>query len=152
VGSDHGVQGAQIADIILGFELEVRGEDLTGGVILQADQSERRAAAFEPIVTAGIGERHHSETRTGWAAGTILARPAFLRRSQFGGSQDAAYGLAADGEILFGAKFFRQMRIVEAPVLATGQGQDQLLLGGETAQGMERPRLPCCTQRTESGW
>jgi hypothetical protein len=29
----------------------------------------------------------------------------------------------------FRAKFFRQMRIVEALTLAAGQGQDQLLLG-----------------------
>jgi len=37
--------------------------------------------------------------------------------SQFGGAQDAAHSLAADGEVLFGAKFFCQMRIVEALVL-----------------------------------
>ena len=80
-------------------------------------------------MTAGIGERHHAETRAGRAAGAVFARPALLRRGQFGGAQDAAHGLAADGEVLFGAKFFRQMRIVEALILAAGQGQDQLLLG-----------------------
>src|SRR5450432_3943445 len=54
VGGDHEVQRAQIADSIFGFELEVRGEDLTGGIILKADQREPGAAAFEPVMTAGI--------------------------------------------------------------------------------------------------
>ena len=41
----------------------------------------------------------------------------------------AAHSLATDGEILFGGKFFCQMRIVEALILAASQVQDQLLLG-----------------------
>jgi hypothetical protein len=40
-----------------------------------------------------------------------------------------AHRFAADGEILRGTKFFRQVRIVEALILAAGQAQDQLLLG-----------------------
>ena len=86
VGGDHGVQGAQIAHGIFGFELEVRGQDLAGGVVLKADQGKLRAAAFEPVMTAGISERHHAETRTGRASRAVLAWPALLRRSQFGGS------------------------------------------------------------------
>ena len=101
------MQSAEIAEGIFGFELEVSGQDLAGGVILKADESELGAAAFEPVVTAGIGERHHAEARTGRAAGAILTRPALLRRGQFGGAQDAAHGLAADGEIFLDAKFFR---------------------------------------------
>ena len=84
---DHGAQSAEIAEGIFGFELEVSGEDLAGGVILKADEGELGAAAFEPVMAAGVGERHHAETRTGRAAGTILARPALLRRGQFGGAQ-----------------------------------------------------------------
>src|ERR1035437_5095666 len=72
------------------------------------------------VMAAGIGERHHAEA---WAG-----RPALLRRRQFGGPQDAAHGLAADREVLFAAKFFRQMGIVETLILAAGQAQDQLLL------------------------
>ena len=106
MGGDHGVQSAEIAEGIFGFELEVSGEDLAGGVVLKADESEHGAAAFEPVMTAGIGERHHAETRAGRAAGAILARPALLRRSQFGGAQDAAHGLAADGEVFFGREVF----------------------------------------------
>src|SRR5450755_1531836 len=120
VGSDHGAQSAEIADGIFGFELEVSGEDLTGGIILKTDESEFGAAAFEPVMTAGVGEGHHAETRAGRASRTILPRPALLRRSQFGGPQDAAHGLPADGEVLFRAQFFRQMRIVEALILAAG--------------------------------
>src|SRR5208283_3957034 len=70
MGGDHGVEGAEITDGIFGFELEVRGEDLAGGVVLKAEEGERGAAAFEPVVAAGIGERHHAETRAGRASGT----------------------------------------------------------------------------------
>jgi hypothetical protein len=126
---NHGAQSAEIAERIFGFELEVSGEDLTGGVILKADEREFGAAAFEPAMTAGIGEHHHAQAWAWRSAGAVLAGPAFLRRCQFRGAQDAAYGLAAEGELLFEAKFFREMRIVEALVLAAGQAQDQLLLG-----------------------
>ena len=129
VRDDHGVHSAEIAESIFGFELEGSGQDLAGGVVLKADQGKGGAAAFEPVMAAGVGERHHAETRTGRASGTIFTRPPFLRRGQFGSPQDAAHGLAADGEVLFAVKFFRQMRIVEALILAPSQGQDQLLLG-----------------------
>src|SRR5258706_10464985 len=78
VHGDHGVQGAEIAHGVFGFELEVCGQDLAGGVVLKADQGKLRAAAFEPIMTAGISERHHAETRAGRASGAILAWPAVL--------------------------------------------------------------------------
>src|ERR1035437_9152944 len=78
---------------------------------------------------------HHAEAWAGRPARAILARPALLRRRQFGGPQDAAHGLAADREVLFAAKFFRQMGIVETLILAAGQAQDQLLLGNRN-----RPR------------
>ena len=84
VGRDHGVQSAQITDGIFGFELEVSGQDLAGGIVLKTDQSEGGAAALEPIVAAGIGEDHHAETRAGQASGAIFTRPALMRRSQFG--------------------------------------------------------------------
>src|SRR5256885_13127219 len=73
VGGDHSVQGAEIAEGIFGFELEVSGQDLAGGVILKTDESEFGTTAFEPVMAAGIGERHHPETRAGRAGGTGLA-------------------------------------------------------------------------------
>src|SRR5271167_4506762 len=80
VSGDHGVQGAEIAEGIFGFELEVSGQDLAGGVILEADEGEQGAAALEPVMTAGIGERHHTETWAGRAARAVLPRPAVLWR------------------------------------------------------------------------
>src|ERR1017187_7655410 len=148
---DHGAERAEIAERIFGFELEVSGQDLAGGVILKGDESELGAAAFEPVMTAGIGERHNAEAWAGWPARAILARPALLRRRQFGGTQDAAHGLAADREVLFAAKFFRQVGIVEALILAAARLKINCFWGIETAQGMQRPRLPCCTQSRESG-
>jgi hypothetical protein len=129
VSDNHGPESAEIAERIFDFELEVSGQDLSGGVVLKADESELGAAAFEPVMTAGIGERHHAEAWAGGSAGAVLTRPAFLRRGQFRSPQNAAHGLAADGEVLFGLEFFAEMGIVETPVLAAGQAQDQLLLG-----------------------
>jgi hypothetical protein len=83
MGDDHGVQSAKISHGIFGFELEMSGEDLAGSVILEAHQSELRAATFEPIMTAGIGEHHHAHARTRHTAGAIFARPALLRRGEF---------------------------------------------------------------------
>jgi hypothetical protein len=85
VRGDHGMQGSEIAEGVFGFELEVGGEDLTGGIILKADESELRAAAFEPVMTAGVGERHHAEAWAGQAAGAVLAGAPLLGRRQFGG-------------------------------------------------------------------
>ena len=99
VRGDQGVQGAKLAESIFGFELEMSGEDLRGSIVLKADEGECGAAALEPVMTAGMGERHPAETRSRRAAGAILAWPALLRRGQFRGSQDAPHGLAADREV-----------------------------------------------------
>src|SRR5260221_1652126 len=82
VGRDHGMQGEEIAHGIFGFALEVSGQDLCGSIVLKTDEGELGAAAFEPVMTAGIGERHHAETRAGRAAGTLPAWAAGLRRDR----------------------------------------------------------------------
>ena len=105
------------------------GENLTGGVVLKAEQRELRAATFQPVVTAGVGEHHHARARTARAAGAIFTRTPFLRRSQAGAAQQAAHRLAADREAFLGIEFLGQMRIVEPGILATGQLQNQNLRG-----------------------
>src|SRR5271167_2616399 len=114
VRGDHGVQSAQIAEGVFGFELKMSGEDLAGGVVLKADEGEFGAAAFEPIMAAGVGEHHHAEAGTAQAASAVLARAALLRGSDFGTAQDAAHALAAERQMLFAVEFLAEMRIVEA--------------------------------------
>src|ERR1035437_3687685 len=82
---------------------------------------------------------HHAEAWAGRPARAILARPALLRRRQFGGPQDAAHGLAADREVLFAAKFSRKMEIVKPRILAAGRAKDQRLGGKETRQRHAAP-------------
>src|SRR5258708_29403818 len=101
MSDNHGPESAEIAECICDLELEVSGEDLSGGVVLKADESELGAAAFEPVMTAGIGERHHAEAWAGWSAGAVLTRPAFLRRGQFRCPPKAALRLAAHLDALF---------------------------------------------------
>src|SRR5579863_8864832 len=124
MSGDHGVHRAEIAESIFGFELEVSGEDLAGGVILKADESELGAAAFEPVMAAGVSEHHHAEAGTAQAASAVLAGPALLRRCQLGRAQDAAHGLATDLEFLLRVQFFAEMRIIEALILAPCQVKD----------------------------
>ena len=87
---------AKIAEGVLGFELEVGRQDLAGGIILKAEESELGTAALEPVMAAGIGERHHTQAGARQTTGAVLARSALLGRSQFRAPQDAAHGLAAD--------------------------------------------------------
>ena len=82
VSGDHGVQSAEITESVFRFELKVSREDLAGGVVLKANEGELGAAAFQPIMTAGIGEHHHAEAGTAQAAGAVLAGAALLRRCQ----------------------------------------------------------------------
>ena len=77
-------------------------------------------------MTAGVGEHHHAEAGTTQAASAILAGTTLLRGSQLGSAQDAAHGLAADGQMLFAVEFLAEMRIVEAGILAARQTQDGL--------------------------
>src|SRR5437868_11687602 len=116
---------AEVAEGVFLFELKMNGEDLAGGVVLKADQCKFGAAAFEPVMTAGVGEHHHAEAGAAQAAGAVLARATLLRRSQLGRAQDAAHALAADREVLFAVQFLAEMRIVEAAILAARQCEDR---------------------------
>jgi hypothetical protein len=71
-------------------------------------------AAFEPVLTAGIGGRHHAVARAGRRVGPRLARPAPLQRRRFRSPQEAAQGLAADWEAFFDTKFFRPLESLES--------------------------------------
>jgi hypothetical protein len=118
------VHSAEITESVFRFKLKVSGEDLAGGVVLKADQGELGAAAFQPIMAAGVGEHHHAEAGTAQAAGAVAARTALLRRSQLGRTQDATHGLTTDLEFLFRVQFFAEMRIIEALILAARQLED----------------------------
>jgi hypothetical protein len=63
-------QSAKIAEGAFRFELEVSGENLAGGVVLKADESELEPSCFEPVVAASVGENHHATERA-LAAGAI---------------------------------------------------------------------------------
>ena len=135
VGGEEGVQTAEVAGGVFGFELEVRGADAAGGVVEQAEQGEERAATLEPVMTAGIALQHHAEAWTTGAARAIVAWPTFLRGRPFGVAKNAAHALAAEGEALVGHKFLLEMGVVEAGVLAACQFQNTLTKGGGQGPG-----------------
>src|SRR5271157_3134986 len=59
----------------------------------------------------------------------------FCGEASFAARKMRAYGLAADGEVFLDPKFFREMGIVEALILAAGQAQDQPLRGKRKGPG-----------------
>jgi hypothetical protein len=49
------MQELKIADRVLGFELEMGGQDLAGGVILEGNEGELGPAVLQPGVTVASG-------------------------------------------------------------------------------------------------
>ena len=129
VGGDHGVQSAEIADGIFGFELKVSGEDLASGIVLKADESQGRTATFEPVVTTGVGERHHAETGTGRASGTILRGRRRCGEATLALRKMRRTVSRLTARFFSVTKFFRQMRIVEALILAPSLGSKSTASG-----------------------
>src|ERR1019366_447581 len=146
------MKATKVTQSILGFELELGGQDVAGGVILEADEGEARTAALEPVVTTGIGLQHHASARAAWAAGAIFAGTTLLRGGQLGPPQNTAQGFAAEAESFILHQLVVKMRVVEAGILGAGQfSSTRWRKAGSSAQGLGRPRLPCCTQAAESG-
>src|ERR1039457_3955521 len=92
---------------------ELSGEDFTGSIVLQAERSEARAAAFEPIVGRAIQLHQFALASGSQTALAMSGSAAFAGRAQAGLAQKTAQGLAAEGEAFDLAKFFAEMVIVE---------------------------------------
>ena len=95
---------------------ELGGEDFPGGIVLQTESGEARAAAFEPVMRGAI-ELHQFP----FTGGTQTALPmsgsaAFTRRTDAGLAQESAQGLATEREALDLTKFFAEMVIVETSI------------------------------------
>lgn len=123
---DELMKQAEVSDGVLGFWLKVGGHDAAGGVVLQAEQGEARAASLEPVVTAGIGEEHEAEGGAALAACAINTGPPLLRRGEMGAAKEAAQGLAAEGEALVFDEFLMEVGVVESSI--TGARQFEHLL------------------------
>src|SRR5436305_6283888 len=108
---------AKVAGGIFRLQLEAGSHGAAGGIVLKADQGETRTAAFEPVMAAGIGEKHQAEAGPAWTAGTILTRTALLGRRSFGLAQNAAHALPAQGKAFVLDQLLPQMRIIEAGIL-----------------------------------
>ena len=152
MSGEQGLQTAEIAGGILGLQLKASGHDAAGSVVLKAQQSEAGAAAFQPVMAAGVGQKHHAETGPAWAAGTILRWAALLRRRTFGLAQNAAHALPAQAQTFLLDQFLPKMGVIEAGILAPDQSNTRWQRSGSKAQDLGLPQLPCRTQSAELGW
>ena len=132
---------------------ELSGEDFTGSIVLQAERSEARAAAFEPIVGRAIQLHQFALASGSQTALAMSGSAAFAGRAQAGLAQKTAQGLAAEGEAFDLAKFFAEMVIVEASIGGAGQTEGglahpfrQATGAGPSAVGVRQSRLSLLPQ------
>ena len=128
---------------------ELSGQDLSGGVVLQAESGKALAAAFQPVVRRAV--QLYQFAFAGGAQPTLAMRgsAALAGRSQTGLAQQTAQGFATQGKALDLAKFFAEVVIVEADVSGACQLQDvsadaagKTARTGPSAVGVRQSRLP----------
>ncbi len=128
---------------------ELRGQDFAGGVVLHAQSSEARSAAFEPVVRAAI-ELHEFAEPCGTQAALAMSRsPAFSWRAKTVLAQQATQGFAAQGKTLAFEELLAEVVVVEAGVGATREVHDlgahrigKATVTGSAAVGVSQSRLP----------
>ena len=132
---------------------ELSSQDFSGGIVLQAERGETRAAAFEPIVGRAIELQQFAFTGGSQTALTMGGSAALPGRPQTGLTQETAERFAAEGEALDLAKFFAEMVIVEAGLGGSGQANHGLAYpggqaagAGASAVGVRQSRLPLLPQ------
>src|SRR5271169_278967 len=132
---------------------ELSGEDFTGGIVLQTERREARAAAFEPIVGRAIQLHQFALASRSQTALAMSGSAAFAGRAQTGLAQKTTQGFAAEGEALDLAKFFAEVMIVEASIGGAGQTEGglahpfrQTTGAGLSAVGVRQSRLPLLSQ------
>jgi len=132
---------------------ELSGEDFTGGIVLQAEGGETRAAAFQPVMWGAIELDQFAFTSGRQAALAMSGSAAFARRSDAGLAQESAQDFTAEGEALDLTKFFAEVVIVEAGIGGTGQMEGglphlsrQAAGAGPSAVGVRQSRLSLLPQ------
>jgi len=132
---------------------ELGGEDFSGGIVLQAERGEARAAAFEPIVGRAVELHQFAFASRSQTALAMSGSTAFSRRSQTGLPQETAESFATEGEALDLTKLFAEVVIVEAGVGGAGQADGglahpirQAAGAGPSAVGVRQSRLPVLPQ------
>jgi hypothetical protein len=152
VAAQELAEQGEITEGGLGGE-ELGGQDFTGGIVLQAERSEARAAAFQPVVGRAIQLHQFAFASGTQTALAMSGSTALAGRAEAGLAQQTAKGLAAEREALDLAKFFAEMVIVEAGIGGTGQANDGLAYSGgqaagtgPSAVGVRQSRLPLLPQ------
>lgn len=132
---------------------ELSREDFSGGIVLQAEGGETRAATFQPIVRRAIELHQFALACRAQTALTMGGSAALAGRPQPGLPQQTAESFAAQGEALDLAKFFAEMVIVESGIGGARQPHHSLAHpgwqpagAGPSAVGVRQSRLPLLLQ------
>ena len=148
VATQQLAQQAEIAESGFGGE-ELRGEDFTCGVVLHAQSSELRPAAFEPVVQAAVKLQEFAKPSGTQAALAMSGSPAFSRRADPVLAQQAAKSFATEGKALALDQLLAEMVVIEAGIFAARQlhqllahGVGQATVAGSPAVGVCQSRLP----------
>src|SRR5258708_4896465 len=98
---------------------ELRRQDFAGGVVLHAESSEVRAAAFEPVVRTAVELHEFSELCGTHPALAMRGSPALSRGTQTLLAQQSAKCFATERNTLAFHQLFAEMVVVEAGVGAS---------------------------------
>ena len=152
VAAQQRAQQREISERGLGGK-KLGSQDFSRGIVLQAERSEARAAAFQPVVGRAV-ELHQFAFASGTQP-TLAMRgsTAFAGRAQPGLAQQPAQSFAAHGEAFDLTKFFAEVVIVEAGIGGAGQSDDisadavrQAARARPSAIGVRQSRLPAFSQ------
>jgi hypothetical protein len=98
---------------------ELRRQDFTRGVVLQAQSGEQRTAAFEPVVRTAVELHEFSELGGTHPALAMRGSAALSRGAEAVLAQQAAKRFAAERNTLAFHQLFAEMVVVEARVGAS---------------------------------
>ena len=103
--------------------IEVRPQDLAGGVIDCGMEDELGATVFQPAMMAAVKLDEHAFLGHAIATGAIARGPSGARAAQSGHSQDPMDGGAGEMEVLLVAEQLGEVLMIETGVRRAGEAQ-----------------------------
>jgi hypothetical protein len=113
--AQQAAEQAKVAASVFGGE-ELGDGDFAGGIVEEAEQSELRAAIFEPVVEASVEQQHLAFASAAKSALAMRGGATLAGRADPGRAQETAKSLATEPEVFDLAELLAKVVVVEADV------------------------------------
>ena len=140
MGDGHGAKEGEVAGLALAG-MEAQMEDAAGGVIDGAQECQLRAAAFQPIMQAGIDLDQQALCGAASALASLDCRRGVARRAHAMLLEEAVEGGTPDLDAFMRPEHLLEVADAEVRVLAAFPGQGEDALHG-LGRGLEDGSLP----------